>query len=605
VKPMAASQTAAGRSNHSSPLYQPWGISIRTRSAQNLHLPTHKSPQPRLNSTTRLLDAQMSRDNRTPSRPRGTAPNESSPLLQNDSATKPYQAYCVTEPPSRPETPDSLTPQPLFVRPSTARQRRREPRTVPGHAFAQSPATKILGDLTFETLLDWDKENIPQKGTLNRKASSRSTVLGSADHIARNVNPRGSHSLAAKLTLRYDCTLSQSRVQQRWPAYVAVCPTNQRKPIPRIVKVPILRRHPLPSIPVEVERVPGILHPLPPLPTILGVPHPLQPPTYEVGQITDLDNSHVELEHTQNECNYLEQTVQQKQSPPRHIIERRSLRQPLTIGFNTCDYQNFQDTDGILQTPIKSHRPRLLFQAEPRTSSLRVPRDDAAGRVSNTIPPKVRLLDDYVQFPSSSEAYVSRSLMSDMDEDRCAQRRTQPKDKGFQHQFGHRSKVTLEMPPPTPPHRVLPRGPYIAVSQDTDEDDRPPLTPTHPTMPKSSYATTSYTTNRGDYPLPSSPMTSFPPFSGHAGPRPPPWGSYEDLEMQRRDRGDAREREDARQFPIRAVTGKNSDSTESLVRMEIEGYREQARMVYPDMAFDGLAAERTKEKDFCWCCVVM
>jgi hypothetical protein len=75
--------------------------------------------------------------------------------------------------------------------------------------------------------------------------------------------------------------------------------------------------------------------------------------------------------------------------------------------------------------------------------------------------------------------------------------------------------------------------------------------------------------------------------------------------MQRRGRGDAREREDARQFRLRAAAGKTLDLKESLVRMEVEGYREQVLMVYPDMAFDGSAAERAKGRDCCWCCVMM
>jgi hypothetical protein len=607
---MPASQIAASRSNNSSPaMYKPWGISIRKHSTHHLHPSTHESPQLRPNSDSQLSDTQMSRNNRTPSRTRSTAPNESSPLLQNDSSNQPYQPYCATEPPSRVASPDSLTPQPLFLRSSNSRQRRHEPRTVSDYGLAQSPTTRAEGNFTFNVLMDWDKENHQEKSIPNRKVSSRSTMLASADHIARTVTPRGSHSLAAKPTLRYDRTLSQSRVQHKSPAYVAVSPTTQRKPLPRIVKVSTVRCHPLPPIPVEVETIPGVLHPLPPLPVeveeVSGSPRPLPPLSIEAVEIPDLDISIGQPQHVRYTDDNLEQALQQEQPPPQNSFEDRSLRHPLTINSDAINYQRLEYIDRRLETPVKQVRPRLLFQAELRCPSFPAPRANVANRTSNISHSKLRLLADYVQFPSAPEPYVSRGRLSDMDEDSRAHRRTQPKDTRFQYQLGRRPILTLDLLPPTPPQRVLPRVSYTAISQDIDDDERPSPAPTHVIMPKSSYATPTYTANRDDHPPPPSPLTSFPPFGAHSGPRPPPWGSYEDLEMQRRDRGDARERENARQFRLRAMASRDSESTESLMRREVAEYGEQIRMVYPDMEFDGRAEERAKERDCCRCCVVM
>jgi hypothetical protein len=585
------------------------GIIIRERFAQHLHLPTHESPQPRLDFTTQIPNAQMDPNDRTPSGPRGAAPDESSPLLQNDSAIKPYQAYCVTEPPSRVASPNDLLPLPLFMRASISRHRRREPRTTPDRAFAQSPATKMLGDVTFDTLLNWDKENNSPKGKTNRKGSSRSTVLGSADHIARTVTPRGSHSLAAKPTLRYDRTLSQSRVQQNSPAYVAISATNQRKSLPRTVKAPIPKRRPLPSIPVESMIVPNNPHPLPPLPVEVGevlvAPHPLPPLPFEAGEVPDLETHNGQSPHVWYMNDNSEPLLPQGNSPPGYSFEDRNSSCPSTIDTIACGYQRRQNVDGHIEAPVKQVKPRLFFQVELQSPKSYAPRANVAIRKPNMTAPKVRLWDNHVQFSSTPQAYVSRGLISDMDEDRRAHRRTQPKDAMFQYRFGYRPMMSLEMPPPTPPYRVLPKSSHTAVLQNEEACGRPPPTPTHRILPVSSYSTPKYTANReARLPIPS-PLTSFPPFGAQPGPRSPPWGSYEDLEMQRRDRGDEREREDARQFRLRASTGKNLDLKESLVRREVEGYREQVLMVYPDMAFDGSAAERAKGRDCCWCCVMM
>lgn len=93
------------------------------------------------------------------------------------------------------------------------------------------------------------------------------------------------------------------------------------------------------------------------------------------------------------------------------------------------------------------------------------------------------------------------------------------------------------------------------------------------------------------------------------GPRPPPWGSIETLEVARRERGDARKRADTVALRGRQKIAPSRDLQSALgqsagtshLRKEIEAYREQVLRVYPDMKFDGEAGKGGRE---CWCVVM-
>ncbi|KAH7555190.1 hypothetical protein BM1_06813 [Bipolaris maydis] len=78
------------------------------------------------------------------------------------------------------------------------------------------------------------------------------------------------------------------------------------------------------------------------------------------------------------------------------------------------------------------------------------------------------------------------------------------------------------------------------------------------------------------------------------GPRPPPWGSYDDLALQRRQRQQRNERRgrarDETRNLVRETTSSVEDPGEGLSR-EVNEYREQILSVYPDMEFDGHAGE--------------
>ncbi|KAF1919150.1 hypothetical protein BDU57DRAFT_536163 [Ampelomyces quisqualis] len=192
------------------------------------------------------------------------------------------------------------------------------------------------------------------------------------------------------------------------------------------------------------------------------------------------------------------------------------------------------------------------------------------------------------QLPSADELYTPRGFLSDIEDFRRAPRRTQPKDAKFRYQFGRRPSIRFDNPPPTPPHRSAPI---------TTNSSQPNQVGDH-SIRDNYFAPLSLSSN-----LVAKVDTQL-------GPRPPPWGSTDNLEMRRQTRSDAREREDARKYRLTADSGsslyKGSDSTDSLrentMRREVEEYREQVLRIYPDMEFNGRAGEGGRRR---CCCVVM
>lgn len=87
------------------------------------------------------------------------------------------------------------------------------------------------------------------------------------------------------------------------------------------------------------------------------------------------------------------------------------------------------------------------------------------------------------------------------------------------------------------------------------------------------------------------------------GPRSPPWGSYHTLEMQRRQRGETRERTQALMYRRLQSTQRLDDDGygKSRMRREVDEYREQVLGVYPDMEFNREAGKSGVE----YCCILM
>ncbi len=139
----------------------------------------------------------------------------------------------------------------------------------------------------------------------------------------------------------------------------------------------------------------------------------------------------------------------------------------------------------------------------------------------------------------------------------------------------------------------------------------PPPPPPHQDLRLFSQETLSLNSSTPSLSLPSSP-------NRRRGPRPPPWGSYESLEMQRwqrckfRDRALHRSHQRNIHNQITANCssigsfGHEFQSTDSLcenpMKREVQMYKEQVLSMYPDMEFEENAGAGIGR---CYCCVVM
>ncbi|KAL5116872.1 hypothetical protein ACEQ8H_005224 [Pleosporales sp. CAS-2024a] len=199
--------------------------------------------------------------------------------------------------------------------------------------------------------------------------------------------------------------------------------------------------------------------------------------------------------------------------------------------------------------------------------------------------------DSQLQVASLEALYISRGLFApathdDDDDDKRAFRRTAPKDAMLRYQFGRRPSIQLDSPqPPIPPRSPsrLCRSSAAGAPGKRSTNFSKPLPPTSDNKP----ARTS------------------------PGPRPPPWGSSDNLELHRQTRHNSRDREEARRLRHSASSSMYKAlvlSTDTLphevMKREVDEYREQVLRVYPDMEFDGSAKEGGRTC-FRWLCVVM
>jgi hypothetical protein len=533
--------------------YKPWTTSIHLSQQLNYSPLTTYGP-PHIVARRQLSSALMDYNNLASPNVRVDENSELSPLLYSKSGNRSYQAYCVTEASSRPPSPDRLMPRPLCIQSSPGRERQDKPRAFQDHSFAQSLMTNVQQDRSLSMSSTWKNAENGEETSSSQICPSQSTVLVDDDHITPAVTPRGSHPLAAGQT-SYDQTLSHSRMQQTSPAYVATPRAYQRKPLPHSAVNAIIEPRPLPPLPLEVKAC------------------------------HDLKEFNSQPKDVQLEREDLNQTPQQSPNQPWTILEHHRRTHPPTSNHNKEDLLIPSKGEDNLERQFP--RSRVMFQAEIQSHSLQRPHGDIVTRESGRSSLQSSLVSGDTQFPSLADMYVSRGLLSDMDDDRRAYRRTQPKDPKFKYPFGRRPSVRLDKKPPTPPHRLIPKLSSTVQSCSATGE--------HPV----------------DDPISQlSPLTSVPSFADtQAGPRPPPWGSYENLELQRRDRGDAREREDARRFRFTTDSGssisKGSDSTsgsrENVARREVQDYREQVLRLYPEMEFDGTAGKGARN----CCCAVM
>lgn len=531
---------------------RPWSTSL------NIIVGCSEYPHPReLSQFTRPKDPttlSMNIDHLMIDSPRLEADAETASLLK-EPVLRPYQAYCVTEASSRAPSPSSLIPQPLRIRPSNLKDLGSEPQSLPSWPDPKTPATYAQRNDSLAILFKEGKEGNEKHKLSNQVLPSHRTNLESQDHITQAVTPRGSHPLATSQTSTYDETPSHLRMQQTSRNHVTAPTAYRRKLLPQHFSGSNMGHYPLPPLPFGPTHRPDL--------DCAASGRSETAEHQEENLYHTLRSAQISIRSTERHNNY-------EQSP---VIghPREDLPLPMSEEIHSRDPTYFSEATAI--SPIELS-PSLV-----RTSPNDVPAPSPDGR---SRPSYARA--DQPQFESSEKLYISRGLLSEMEDDRRAYRRTQPKDAQLKYQFGRRPDIRLDVPPPTPPHTSL------LNSTQTKQSNKPIYPPR--------------STALLDQPL-------FFPYSSPkpgSGPRPPPWGSSDNLELRRQTRSNAREREDARKMRDSGCSiYKSSDSTESVrentMRREVEEYREQVLRLYPDLEFDG---EKNEEGGCCWClCVVM
>ncbi|KAF1828358.1 hypothetical protein BDW02DRAFT_584548, partial [Decorospora gaudefroyi] len=405
------------------------------------------------------------------------ASDEVLPLLDPTSEGRPYQAYCETVTSSRPPSPQSLIPRPLCISPKPSAQILFDAHAPKPHESEQnrslvlSAASSPGSYVDSATLLKTGRNSKSQTQSPNRKLFPKSTVSANSVHITRAVFPRGSHSLAPTRVIAYHQALSHPRVQQLDFVDSGTAQTISRKPVQQ-----------------HDANVGTNSRPLPPL--------PLEPVVIE-DEYTEMGAQEEATNHDENRQHFAQTATS--------IGREEELGRIKSLVRKASE-------DGIqprqLPSPSKYNNPRLKVTFEDEVPSpvlAALPYNAYFRDLSISRQHNVR--DNPAQFPSAAKLYEPRGYWSDIEDDRQARRRTQPKDANLKYQFGQLPSRGIHMPQP-PPHRD-------AYRQQVDHS-RPP--PAHP------------------------------PTDLQTGPRLPPWGSYADLEMQRRQRGNARERAQARAY---------------------------------------------------------
>lgn len=474
----------------------------------------------------------------------------STPLIHDDPPRRPYQAYCVTEASSRPCSPDLFIPTPTKT---TSKQAR------PQHAARSSSTLNLTCSSATTRSKDEQHEVDPgqeknysqnEEAQANHILPLQVTAEVNEQHITQDVTPRGSHRTTSAQAYTYDQTPSHPRMQHPGhPEVTALDPIKSKS----------LKEHAAPA---------SIQHPLPPLPTKVNLNRRNDELHFDISVANSLSPTRgYRVEKTSETSSAIRVLSDRVASPISSLQTRKGDHQCLPTG-NIYSYRK----------PLperKQSAPQATVQIfSSPISSLRKNRGSQRNLLSGNV-------DVQAQLPSATELYSPRSLRSNTEAAQQACRRTQPKDARLKYQFGRR-----------PSFRIASRF----RSQRRDNSSQLGFT---------QYDSTTHL--RSDF------STSTPSLDAsvdtQAGPRPPPWGSYDVLEMQRSIRGDARERADARNLRSRADTGFSMhngsvSAEEESLRREVEEYREQVLRLYPDLKFDGTAGDGVRKDGWC-CCVIM
>ncbi|KAH6875662.1 hypothetical protein BKA58DRAFT_125951 [Alternaria rosae] len=471
-------------------------------------------------------------------------PGEALLLLHDTTPRRPYQAYCVTEASSRPSSPDNLIPRPL--RTST------------------TPVLQVFIDTKSVETEDYDQNNnltqavtgspaqYVESATLRRTGqySKRQTFLPNRKPLPERTRSGNTpNHITRAVTPRGSHSLASSEVT------VCDLPSSH----PRMQQSTSSNNEfDQTGSHKPIERCDDLLgthqRPLPPLPlgtaSVIGEQQEIDTRSADIYRTSD-ERAHPEYFQGANELNTPDTQASPICKKNHYLIPRRPLPDlPIDI------------------TPDLSSQRAVTERAFSSPMAGEPLHDDFLGE-SSISARKHRVFGSHTRELTAADPYEPRGHWDDIDGDMRALWRTLPKDANLKYKFGQLPSFNSASPPLISPLR------------------------------------SAYPHSVGDL------INATPSFHSSIdiqnGPRPPPWGSYKDLEIQRRQRGDARERAKARGSRLTADSSsiyQKSISTNSLGKdpsREVEEYREQILGVYPDMEFNGEAGRGDRE----WCCCVL
>jgi hypothetical protein len=487
----------------------------------------------------------MDRSHLMPSNIPEDAPNESIPFSYDIPFRRLYQAYCITEASSRPSSPDSLIPKPLRTSAPSLFQTAINTGSADTEKFEQNDSGSQAS--ASDSAQHIESVTLRKTGQYSKRQTPSSNQKPLWERTRLGNNP--SHITRA-VTPRGSHSLASSEVI-----------TYDRPPShPRMQQLGFANKNtvqPIPRKPIERlgDRVSTYQRPWPPLPL----------ETASAGSERSQAHSACSGNAYRKSC---------KQLYTQHPLALLGLR-----GFHTETSRPYKPNEYLipqrpLPDPPVETRPSLSGRSatsEERTTpqSLKEHSNDVGFRGPSRSPRERNFLNRYPQNASAAELYVPRDHWDDVDDGVRAPRRTGTRVANLKQQF-------RQLPSQ---HSASP----LLVSPQSNSYLQPIY----------------YLANSAPSPHSSTDIQN--------GPRPPPWGSYEELEIQRRQRGDARERAKIRANRLTAdsaSTYQKSLSTDSLSESpsrEVEEYREQILGVYPDMEFNGDAGRGDRG----WCCCVM
>jgi hypothetical protein len=182
--------------------------------------------------------------------------NEAFTLLCDTTESQSYQAYCATEVPSCPPSPETLIPSPLRVRNAHSQQIHMNTQTTSIDASEQE--TYLIQAATHIPDNHADLARSVTKGRHSAKQTQWTNQRGYLKLLHRqpritlhSIRHAGSHLLAIDEVTVYDQTLPSPRVQQLKQTGIVTKHTIPRKSIPHDEDTKEMSCRPLPLVPLE------------------------------------------------------------------------------------------------------------------------------------------------------------------------------------------------------------------------------------------------------------------------------------------------------------------------------------------------------------------